>query len=143
FRQGGYLFLAKHEPERATMEKNVALQNRCGVPTRMLSPEEAGQLVPELDVRKIVCACYNPKDGVLFPWPFLWGYAHQALRRGVEVHLFTDVTAIERDGSGFALTTTKGRVRADRVLNCAGAWSPEVARLDRKSTRLNSSHEWI
>src|SRR6185436_15710658 len=33
FRQGGYLFLAKTEAERARMEANVALQNRCGVPT--------------------------------------------------------------------------------------------------------------
>ncbi len=129
FRQGGYLFLAKHERERATMERNVEVQNGCGVPTRMMSPEEAGSLVPELDIKKIVCACYNPKDGVLFPWPFLWGYAHQALKRGVEVHLFTDVTAIVRDGGGFLLSTTKGEVRANRVINAAGAWSPEVARM--------------
>ena len=129
FRQGGYLFLAKHERERAVMEKNVETQNRCGVPTRMLSPEEAGQLVPELDVKKIVCACYNPKDGVLFPWPFLWGYAQQALQRGVEVHLYTDVQSIERDGDGFLLSTSKGPLRAQRVINAAGAWSPEVARM--------------
>ena len=42
FRQGGYLFLAKHERERAIMEKNFALQNRCGVPTRMLTARKAG-----------------------------------------------------------------------------------------------------
>src|SRR5689334_15076227 len=129
FRQGGYLFLAKHAHEVPIMQRNVELQNRCGVPTRMLSPEEAGQLVPELDIKKIVCACYNPKDGVLFPWPFLWGYAHQALKRGVEVHLFTSVDAITRDGGGFKLTTSKGEVRAKRVINAAGAWSPEVARM--------------
>jgi len=129
FRQGGYLFLAKLERERAIMERNVELQNRCGVPTRMMTPEEAGALVPELDIKKIVCACYNPKDGVLFPWPFLWGYAHQALKRGVEVHLFTNVDAITRDGGGFKLTTSKGEVRAKRVINAAGAWSPEVARM--------------
>ena len=35
FRQGGYLFLGKNEQERAAMEKNVALQNKCGAcPTR-------------------------------------------------------------------------------------------------------------
>jgi sarcosine oxidase, subunit beta len=129
FRQGGYLFLAKHERERAVMEKNVALQNSCGVPTRMMTPQEAGQLVPELDTKKFVCACYNPKDGVLFPWPFLWGYAHQALKRGVEVHLFTAVNAIARDGDRFIVTTSKGQVRARRVINAAGAWSPEVARM--------------
>jgi sarcosine oxidase subunit beta len=129
FRQGGYLFLAKHERERAIMEKNVALQNRVGVPTRMLSAAEAVQLVPELESKQIVCACYNPKDGVLFPWPFLWGYAHQALERGVEVHLYTAVERIEPQARGFLLSTTKGPVRAQRVINAAGAWSPEVARM--------------
>jgi len=129
-RQGGYLFLARSEAERVKMERNVALQNRFGVPTRMLSPEEARAIVPELDVRSIVCACYNPKDGVLFPWPFLWGYAHQALARGVEVHLYTTVTGIEpQRGGGFIVHSTKGKVACKRVINAAGAWSPEVARL--------------
>jgi len=129
FRQGGYLFLARNESERARMERNVALQNKFGVPTRMLSAEEARAIVPELDIRQVACACYNPKDGVLFPWPFLWGYAHQALERGVEVHLFTNVESIERGGGGFLLRTSKGDVRAKRVINAAGAWSPETARL--------------
>jgi sarcosine oxidase subunit beta len=129
FRQGGYLFLAKSDEERVKMERNVALQNKCGVPTRMVSPAEARELVPELDVSQIGCGCYNPKDGVLFPWPFLWGYAHQALARGVEVHLFTEVRAVERLASGFRLHTNKGPVEAARVINAAGAWSPEVARL--------------
>ncbi len=132
FRQGGYLFLARTDAERAKMERNVALQNRFGVPTRMLSPEEARAIVPELDVRSIVCACYNPRDGVLFPWPFLWGYAHQALSRGVEVHLYTEVTGIERqkgNAGGFTVHTSKGNVQCKRLVNAAGAWSPEVARM--------------
>jgi sarcosine oxidase subunit beta len=129
FRQGGYLFLARSEAERTVMEKNVALQNRAGVATRMLSPEEARAVVPELEVSHVACACYNPKDGVLFPWPFLWGYATQALRRGVEVHLYTDVTAIERGAKRFIVHTTKGNISTERVINAAGAWSPEIARM--------------
>lgn len=129
FRQGGYLFLGRSEAERRKMERNVELQSRWGVPTRMLAPKEAQDLVPELDVRGVVCASYNPKDGVLFPWPFLWGYAHQALKRGVEIHLFTEVTGIERDGAGFVVRTSKGPLRAGRVVNAAGAWSPEIARM--------------
>ena len=31
FRQGGYLFLARNAKEVARLEKNIALQNRCGV----------------------------------------------------------------------------------------------------------------
>jgi sarcosine oxidase subunit beta len=129
FRQGGYLFLGRSQRERAAMEKNVALQNKCGVPTRMLTPGEAQEIVPELDLSKIVCACYNPKDGVLFPWPFLWGYAHQALLRGVEVHLYTNLLSIKRLNNSFLLHTSKGDVQAKRVINACGAWSPEVARM--------------
>src|SRR6476620_8277229 len=58
FRQGGYLFLARRKDEREKMERNVALQNKFGVPTRMLSPQEALEVVPELDVSNVVCATY-------------------------------------------------------------------------------------
>jgi sarcosine oxidase subunit beta len=129
-RQGGYLFLASSDDERVRMEKNVALQNKIKVPTRMLSPAEAQEIVPELDASQMVCACYNARDGIIFPWPFLWGYANQAAKRGVEIHTFTNVDQIDRAGDGtFRVRTTKGTVRARRILNAAGAWSPEVARL--------------
>jgi heterotetrameric sarcosine oxidase beta subunit len=128
-RQGGYLFLARSRAERARMEKNVALQNRHGVPTRMLLPAEARDIVPDLDVSSVEAACYNPRDGIIFPWPFLWGYANQAAARGVELHTFTGVTAIEPRARDFRVHTTKGEVRAQRIVNACGAWSPELARL--------------
>ena len=82
FRQGGYLFLARTPEEVARLERNIALQNRCGVATRMLEPRGAQEIVPELDLTGIVAAAYNPTDGILFPWPFLWGYARQAAQLG-------------------------------------------------------------
>src|SRR5689334_14142985 len=47
FRQGGYLFLARSAKEVARLEKNIDIQNRCGVKTRMLAPREAQDIVPE------------------------------------------------------------------------------------------------
>jgi sarcosine oxidase subunit beta len=128
-RQGGYLFLCRDPTLLARMEAVIALQNRCDVATRVLSSAEVMSLVPELDVRAYAGAWYNPTDAIVFPWPFLWGYARAAARRGVEIHTFTPVTAIERQEGAFLLDTSKGRVRARRVVNAAGAWSPQVARL--------------
>ncbi len=128
-RQGGYLFLARTAASRARMEKNVALQNRCDVPTRLVTPAQARKLVPELEVEGFVAACYNATDGIVFPWPFLWGYARAAAKRGVAIHTGTPVTAIEREAGGFRVRTAKGTLRAARVVCAAGAWSPEVARL--------------
>jgi len=128
-RQGGYLFLARSEAERVRMERNVALQNENGVATRMVAPDKVTSLVPDLDVAGVTAACFNPHDGILFPWAFLWGYAAQAARHGVEIHPHTDVTAIDVEPRAFVVHTSRGAVRARRIVNCAGAWSPEVSRM--------------
>ena len=129
FRQGGYLFLARTPVEVARLEKNVALQNRCGVPTRMLEPGAAREIVPELDVTGVVGAAYNPTDGILFPWPFLWGYARQALAHGVKIFTRTSVTGMEATRPGYIVHTERGAIQARRVVNAAGAWSPQVGRM--------------
>jgi sarcosine oxidase subunit beta len=142
-RQGGYLFLARTPALRETLEKSVALQNDCGLSTRMLSPHEARRIVPELDVAGLQAASYNPDDGVVFPWPFVWGYARAARKLGVEVIDWHEVVGFETQGTAI----TGVRVRASgppgaalagapaltistrRVVNAAGAWSPEIARM--------------
>ncbi|HUJ61029.1 MAG TPA: FAD-binding oxidoreductase [Kofleriaceae bacterium] len=130
FRQGGYLFIARSAREVARLEKNIALQNRCGVATRMLEPRDARDLVPELDLAGVVGAAYNPTDGILFPWPFLWGYARQAAAHGVRIFTQTAVTGLApAAGGGYELETPRGRIRARRVVNACGAWSPQLAKL--------------
>src|SRR4051812_4350402 len=95
FRQGGYLFLARSEEKRRALEGSVKLQNDCGLSTRMLTPKEARAIVPELDTDGVVAATYNADDGVVFPWPFVWGFAQAARKLGVEVATFTDVIGFE------------------------------------------------
>jgi sarcosine oxidase, subunit beta len=143
FRQGGYLFLARTPAIRASLEKSVALQNANDLPTRMLSPHEARKIVPELDVTGIEAASYNPDDGVVFPWPFVWGYAQAARKLGVDVATWQEVVGFDTNGpriegvrvraSGRPGEAAGGEstavIRTNRVVNAAGAWSPEVARL--------------
>ena len=142
FRQGGYLFLVRSEEKRRALEASVALQTRCGLRSRMLTPKEARKIVPELDTDGIVAASFNPDDGVVFPWPFVWGFAQAAIKLGVRVATFRDVHAIEtRGGRVSALVATKIgprgerdeddvlRIETDTIVNAAGAWSPEIARL--------------
>jgi len=126
FRQGGYLFLARTQAEKERLERNVELQNRCDVPTRMLTPAEALKIVPELNIEGFVAASYNPTDGVLFPWPFLWGYAAGAARHGAEINTFTTVVDIQRLSDGYRVRTNRGEITCKRLICAAGAWSPKV-----------------
>ncbi|MGK3990025.1 FAD-binding oxidoreductase [Sorangium sp. So ce136] len=130
FRQGGYLFLVRSEAGRRTLEKSVAVQNACGLGTRMLTANEARAVVPELSTEGVVAASYNPDDGVVFPWPFVWGYAERAQKLGVDIATFTNVLGFRTQGARIdAVVTDRGEIRTHKVVNAAGAWSPEVARL--------------
>jgi sarcosine oxidase subunit beta len=142
FRQGGYLFLARNAAVRDRLEKSVAVQNDCGLTTRMLTAEEARRIVPELDTSDIEAASYNPDDGVVFPWPFVWGYAQAARKRGVEIATWHEVVGFETTGDRIdgvrvrpcgppGSPTLRGQttVRTHKVVNAAGAWSPEIARM--------------
>jgi sarcosine oxidase, subunit beta len=154
FRQGGYLFLARTTAIREGLEKSVALQNACGLPTRMLTPTEARRIVPELSTDGVEAASYCADDGVVFPWPFVWGYARAARKLGVEVLPFHDVVGFETRGARIdgvrirasAPAGSSGRplaaharaseasppstlLRTHKVVNAAGAWAPEVAKL--------------
>jgi sarcosine oxidase subunit beta len=139
-RQGGYLFLARDEERRRSLEASVKVQNECGLGTRMLTAKEARKIVPELDVSGVAAASYNPDDGVVFPWPFVWGFAQAARKLGVDVETFRDVVGFDVTGKRIDAVVTRRierdgslgppeRIRTHRVVNAAGAWSPEIAAL--------------
>jgi len=130
FRQGGYLFLAKSDAIVARIERGAKLHNQHGVPTEILTPSAAREVVPELTLAGVKAAAWNPKDAVIFPWPFVWGYAQQAQKRGVKVEPFTKVQGFEQSqGRITKVITDRGDIACDRVVLAAGAWSPQVARL--------------
>jgi len=129
FRQGGYLFIARTPEQLARLERNHEMQRRLGLDVRMLDGEETRGIVPQLDARLVLGAAYNSSDGILFPWPFVWGYAQGATHLGARLFTHTPVVGIDREDGGFAVHTPRGTVRAARVVNACGAWSPNVARM--------------
>ena len=130
FRAGGYLFLARTDEAAKQLAENVELQNRCGVHSELLSPEGISEIVPELSPRGVIAASYNAKDAVVFPWPFVWGYAESARALGVEVRTFTRVTGIETHGRSITgVQTEQGRIDTSVVVNACGALGPSIAKM--------------
>ena len=130
FRRGGYLFLARTDERAKQLAESAELQRSIGLPTRMIDRGDIKEIVPELDTGHVVAASWNPDDGVVFPWPFVWGYARACQKLGVSIHTHTEVTALEtRSGRIAGVVTSKGTIATERVLVCAGAWSPEITRM--------------
>lgn len=129
FRQGGYLFVARSAAGEQRLSRNAELHRDVGAPTRLLTGAEAREIVPQLDVSEVRLAAFNPEDGVVFPWPFVWGYAGQAVSRGVTVRTHTPVDRLEPLAKAIRLHLATGEsLVADRVVNATGAWSIELNR---------------
>jgi len=63
FQACGYLFLAHSDRALERLRENVALQNSLAVPSRLVTPAEAAELVPELDTDSVVGGAWCAEDG--------------------------------------------------------------------------------
>ena len=112
----GYLFVAHGEAVLERLTAAVRLQNAAGVPSRVVSPAEAGRLVPGLRTESLVGATYCAEDGYMDE-PRA---AIAAIARQLDVRRAT-VDAVVPDGGTWALDTTTGRFTAPSVVVAAGA----------------------
>ncbi|HOS69394.1 MAG TPA: FAD-binding oxidoreductase [Bacillota bacterium] len=130
FKQGGYLIVASTEKEVNQFKKNIALQNSLGIPSRLLTPKEAKEIVPHMDETKIIAATFNPKDGHLNPFHTTQAYANAAVRLGVEIMKYTTVTGINvENGKVVGVQTDKGYISTPVVVNAAGGYSQLIAKM--------------
>jgi sarcosine oxidase subunit beta len=130
FRQGGYLFLAESDAELAQLERVAAVVHGAGLPLRRLAPGQVARYAPGLALRTLRGGSFLGSDGTLYPFPAIWGVYEELRRLQVEVFLRTPVTGISRrDGRVDRLQLGHVSVGASKVVNAAGGWSGDVARL--------------
>jgi glycine/D-amino acid oxidase-like deaminating enzyme len=140
-RQDGYLFLLDGEEDARTFADAVALQQSLGIPSQVLTPAEAAELVPQLVVDDLVAATYCPRDGQASPESVVQWYARES---GARVVQSCAVTAIDvRDGVVHAVGTTRGPIATGCVVCCAGAWSGEVAALAGVELPVEGLPRWM
>jgi sarcosine oxidase subunit beta len=120
FRACGYLFTAHSQDVLDRLAANVRLQQDEGVPSRIVSPAEAAELVPGLDPSSLVGAAWCSTDGY-FDRP---QSVVEAFADGARV-VPAAVARLEADGAGWAAVLADGeRRRADAVVVAAGVASP-------------------
>ena len=125
--QVGYLFALTRTEHVEAFEQSVALQNRLGVPSRMLTPGEVGVLNPLIRLDDVLAGAFCPLDGHATPEAVVQGYATGARAHGATLVTDCEVDAIElQDGAIHAVVTSSGRVETGTVVCAAGAWSRAV-----------------
>jgi sarcosine oxidase subunit beta len=125
--QVGYLFLLRTPEAVAGFEASVAMQNDLGVPSRLITPAEAGQLNPYLDLDGVIAAAWSAEDGYAHPGSVVRGYAEAAAGLGVRVRPGVRVVGLDRTGDEIrGVRTSAGPIRTGTVICAAGAWSAAI-----------------
>ncbi|HEY8352760.1 MAG TPA: FAD-dependent oxidoreductase [Sphingomonadales bacterium] len=128
----GGLMLAETEADLALLRKKYALEKQWGLPTELLTAEEVRAIAPYLS-DKVIAAGYCPREGHGNPRLVTPAFARGAQRHGAKIRTGTKVADIRRVNGRWsvALEGAEGRemATADVILNAAGAWAADVARM--------------
>ncbi len=144
FHQVGYLFLLGDDEQVATFTAALEVQHRLGVPSRLLTPAEAGEIVPQLVLDDIVAATFCPRDGHMSPEAVVQGYAAAAAAHGVQVRQGVTVNAITvTDGKITGVETDQGTIATDTVVCAAGAWSGEIGAMAGVDIPVTGEARWM
>lgn len=130
FRQAGYLFLARGRETWDDFLSSVKTQRGYSVPVEVLSPEEIKRRWPYLNVSDLKGGTFGPEDGYADPYLTAMGFANLARKLGIRIEEKTEAISIRLSGNkAQGVETTRGPISANVVVNTAGPWGGEVARM--------------
>lgn len=130
FSQRGYLVLIEHEHELDSMKGLIQKQNELGLPSQLISVEEAMRMQPGINREAIVGAAFCPWDGEVNPYFTALAYAGKAAGMGAVIKTRCPVTSlIMKNGCVKGVMTPEGPIYAETVINAAGAWAPDIGKM--------------
>jgi sarcosine oxidase subunit beta len=124
----GLIFTADTSPACAgnieRLRANVAMQNRLGIPSRVVGPEELRELQPFAEWDDVALAAYEPDSGYVDAVAATRGMARAALAAGAEIREHAPVLGIAVVGDRVAgVRTPEGVVPVGAVVVAAGPWT--------------------
>ncbi len=120
----GYLLAATNENIVKEFERNVAMQNRLGVQTELLSGDEVRRRLPLMRFDDALAGTFHHLDGTADPNSIVMGYVNAAQKMGVTALTDAEVIGITVGGGEVrSVKTSLGGVETRTVLNAAGPWS--------------------
>jgi sarcosine oxidase subunit beta len=125
----GSLLAASTEAEmQLVRDMNANLQS-LGLDVELFDGDQARHCMPVLG-DSVIGASYSSRDAQINPLELVVACAQAAKQHGAVFTTFTELSGIETSGDTIvSVQTSAGRVLTDTVINAAGVWAPQVARM--------------
>lgn len=129
--QSGYLRLAQESADMESFRKSISLQQEFDITDpELLDVEEIQRRWPRIRMDGRVGGLFGPSDGYVDSYEFTLCAASQIVRLGGRVINGVDVLEATHASDGtWNLKTNQGIYEADFIVNAAGPWAKNVAKI--------------
>ena len=130
WRRTGSLRLASNAERMRELRRSKTMADAFGLEAEILTPTEARELFPILNMDGLEGALHVVNDGVADPTSLTHSFAAGARKHGVEIEQGIRVTGFERAGDRIiAVLTDRGKITCQKVVNAGGVWARDIGKL--------------
>ncbi|MEL6932285.1 MAG: FAD-dependent oxidoreductase [Pseudomonadota bacterium] len=126
---GGF-YLASNKEWYDYLKRERSKARYMGLHQEFISPKEVAERHPLIDPKHYLAALWDDQDGDLDPSGATYAFAKAAKVHGAQyfTHCGATETKQRSDGS-WDVTTPKGVINAEIIVNCGGLWAREVGHM--------------
>ncbi|CAB4710408.1 unannotated protein [freshwater metagenome] len=145
WRECGSIKLASTPERMQEIRRQIGWAKTFGLDLHEISPQEAQNLFPLIDLDGVVGACYMGSDGQVDPSQLAMALAAGAKKQGVQIFTHTRVLEIKSsNGRVRSVVTDKGEIECEVVVNCGGMYAPQIGRMvDVRIPIVPMSHQYL
>ncbi len=134
-----------HTKERLQeFQKVVGMGRYQGMDLKILTPDEIKKVYPFVETHDLTGALHDPYDGDIDPAQLTQALAKGARQMGARIERFCPATGVRREGDEWVVSTPKGEIRCEIVVNAAGYYAREVGKwFGRDLPMMVMSHQYM
>ena len=143
FKQNGSISIATSEARLEELRRGASMARCCGLEVEEIAVAEAVRRWPMMSPDGIVGAVFLPKDGQTNPVDTTLALARGARAGGARIFEKTAVTSIlTKGGKVSGVSTARGDITAEFVVNCGGMWGRELGAKAGVSVPLHAAEHF-
>jgi sarcosine dehydrogenase len=124
WKMNGGLRLACNQERLTELKRQATTARSFGLDMHILTPSEAKELWPLMEIHDVVGAAFLPTDGAASPSDVTMALGKGARMHGARIIEDCPVTGVTLvDGAVAGVQTERGDIRCDALVNCCGQWA--------------------
>ena len=129
YKKNGSLVVGFNEEDRTVLNELLERGTANNVEgLRIIEKEELHRIEPNLS-DDVICALYAPTGGIVCPYTLTISAVGNAMDNGAELKCNFKVSEIKEIENGYRISSENDSVTTRYVINCAGIYSDEIARM--------------